>query len=113
MRDLTLAVAFLLALTGSGTAAASDMAGMKKAPFSPASAVKAGKGTGFIKAIDARAETVTLQHGPIAGLGWAAMTMTFKAAPASLLRGLKVGEKIGFDARLEGSLAEVTAVRHQ
>jgi Cu(I)/Ag(I) efflux system protein CusF len=112
MRDLTLAVAFLLALTGSGTAAASDMAATKMAADS-ASAVKTGKGTGFIKAIDPRAGTVTLQHGPIAGLGWPAMTMTFKAAPASLLRGLKVGEKIGFDARLQGSLAEVTAVRHQ
>jgi Cu(I)/Ag(I) efflux system protein CusF len=40
------------------------------------------------------------------------MTMTFKAAPASLLGGLKVGEKIGFDARQQGAAAEITAVRH-
>ena len=81
MRDLRFTLAFLLALTGVGTAAAGDMAGMKMAPTASASAVRTGKGTGFIKAIDARAGTVTLQHGPIAGLGWPAMTMTFKAAP--------------------------------
>jgi Cu(I)/Ag(I) efflux system protein CusF len=112
MRDLRFTLAFLLALTGVGTAAAGDMAGMKMAPTASASAVRTGKGTGFIKAIDARAGTVTLQHGPIAGLGWPAMTMTFKAAPASLLGGLKVGEKIGFDARQQGAAAEITAVRH-
>jgi Cu(I)/Ag(I) efflux system protein CusF len=111
MRDLALTLAFLLALTGAGAAAAGDMAGMKAAAPTSASAVKTGKGTGFIKAIDVRSGTVTLQHGPIAGLGWPAMTMTFKASPASLLGGLKVGERIGFDARLQGAAAEITAVR--
>ncbi len=39
------------------------------------------------------------------------MTMTFKAKPVTLLKGLKVGQTIGFDATVRGAAAEVTAVR--
>jgi Cu(I)/Ag(I) efflux system protein CusF len=39
------------------------------------------------------------------------MTMAFQAKPATLLKGLKVGETIGFDATVRGAKAEVTAVR--
>jgi Cu(I)/Ag(I) efflux system protein CusF len=86
-----------------------DMPGMSM----PASATKAGKGTGVITEIDAKAGTVTIKHQPIAALGWPAMTMGFKAAPASLLNGFKVGQKIGFDAKQGSGLPEVTAIRKQ
>ncbi len=76
-------------------------------------AAKTGKAVGVIKAIDPKAGTVTIQHGPIPGVGWPAMTMTFKATPASLLEGLKVGERVGFDAKVRGMSADVTAVRPQ
>ncbi|HEY1448637.1 MAG TPA: copper-binding protein [Caulobacteraceae bacterium] len=77
----------------------------------PASAAKSGRATGVVKAIDPKAGTLTIQHGPIPGVGWPSMTMTFKSTPPSLLKGLKVGEKIGFDVKAQGAAAEVTAVR--
>jgi Cu(I)/Ag(I) efflux system protein CusF len=87
------------------------MAGMQG--MSSAPAAKTGKGTGVITGLDPKAGTLTIQHGPIPAVGWPAMTMTFKATPPALLAGLKVGEKIGFDARVRGTAAEVTAVRPQ
>ena len=105
-----LACVLIGALTfAAGAAAADDMAKMKGA--SSAAAAKHGQGTGVIKAIDAKAGTITLQHGPIPAVSWPAMTMTFKAAPPTLLSGLKVGQTIGFDTTVNGMDATVTAVR--
>ena len=109
-----LALATILTFTFVETAAAqpaakpmADMPGMSM----PASATKTGRGTGVITEIDPKAATLTLKHQPIAALGWPAMTMSFKAAPPSLLKGLKVGQKIGFDANQGSGLPEVTAIR--
>ena len=101
----------VLTLTAAGAAVADDMSNMKG--MSPAPAAKHGQGTGVIRAIDAKAGTLTIQHGPIPGVSWPAMTMTFKAMPATLLQGLKVGQAIGFDTTVRGMAAEVTAVRPQ
>lgn len=62
----------------------------------------AGKGAGHqaegtVDSVDAQAGTVTLNHGPVASLKWPAMTMEFKAANASLLQGLKPGDKVAFE----------------
>jgi Cu(I)/Ag(I) efflux system protein CusF len=103
------ACALIGALTLAGAASAADMPAMKG--VAAVSAAKHGQGTGVIQAIDAKAGTLTIQHGPIPGVGWPAMTMTFKAKPAALLNGLKVGQTIGFDTTVRGSSAEVTAVR--
>ncbi|WP_363212020.1 copper-binding protein [Phenylobacterium sp.] len=61
--------------------------------------------------MDAAAGALTIKHQPITSLGWPAMTMGFKANPPSLLKGLKVGQKIGFDANQGSGLPEVTAIR--
>jgi len=104
-----LACALLGALTlAAGAAAADDMPKMKGMT---ATAEKHGQGTGVIKAIDAKAGMITLQHGPIPAVTWPAMTMTFKASPPTLLTGLKVGQTVGFDTTVNGMDAKVTAVR--
>jgi Cu(I)/Ag(I) efflux system protein CusF len=108
MRAIPLALACVLTFSVVQAAVAADMSGMAS---SPAPTTKTGKGEGVITAIDLKADTVTIQHGPISAVGWPAMTMTFKATPAALLKGLKVGQKIGFDAKVTGMAAEVTAVR--
>jgi Cu(I)/Ag(I) efflux system protein CusF len=110
MRAIAYAVIGILTLTAAGAADAQDtMKGMPgMSPSSPG--VKHGQGTGVIKALDPKAGTVTLQHGPIPAVSWPAMTMTFKAKPA-LLKGLKVGQTIDFDCDVKGMAAEVTAVR--
>lgn len=39
---------------------------------------------------------VTIAHGPIETLQWPAMTMPFSAPNASLLDGIKVGDRVAF-----------------
>ncbi|TPG48003.1 copper-binding protein [Sphingomonas glacialis] len=75
------------------------------------STVKAGRGSGTVTAIDPKTNKITIQHGPIAALGWKAMTMAFAATPPALLKGVKIGERIDFAMRMRGSAAEVTAIR--
>jgi len=84
------------------------MAGM---PGMDHGAVKAGKGIGVVTALDAKAARITIKHGPIPGVGWPAMTMTFKAAPPALLKGVRVGQTVAFDVRARGMDAEVTSIR--
>jgi Cu(I)/Ag(I) efflux system protein CusF len=108
MRAAACAIVGVLTVTTAGAALADNMQTM---PMSGAPAAKHGQGKGVIKAIDAKAGTLTIQHGPIPAISWPAMTMTFKAKPAALLKGLKVGETIGFDTTVRGMSADVTAVR--
>ena len=70
-----------------------------------------GTGDGEVTAIDKTAGTITLKHGPIPGVKWPAMTMTFKANPPVLVDQAKVGEKVSFDVKVQGQDNEVTAIR--
>jgi Cu(I)/Ag(I) efflux system protein CusF len=98
----------VLAFATVAPAVAQSMASMPgMAANSPS---KTGKSTGVITVLDPAAAKVTLSHGPIAALGWPAMTMTFVATPPALLKGLKIGEKVDFAMRMNGNRAEVTAV---
>ena len=47
--------------------------------------------------VDAKAGSVTLNHGAVATLKWPAMAMEFKVANASLLEGLKPGLAVAFE----------------
>ena len=55
------------------------------------------KAQGTVDAVDAKAGTVSLNHGAIASLNWPAMTMEFKAANPALLKGLKPGMPVAFE----------------
>jgi Cu/Ag efflux protein CusF len=83
---------------------------MAASPMAPAEAGKSGVGSGVITAVDAAAGSVTIDHGPIPGVGWPAMTMSFKAAPAVVAKA-KVGERVQFDVTVRGRESEVTAIR--
>jgi len=52
---------------------------------------------GSVDSVDAKAGSVTLNHGPVASLKWPAMTMEFKVANPSLLDGLKPGLAVAFE----------------
>lgn len=71
---------------------------------------EAAQGTGVIRAIDPAKGTVTIQHQAIASIHWPAMTMTFTADPPSLLRSVKVGEKVNFTLHPNGMHSTVTAI---
>ena len=109
MRAIGYAVIGVLTLATAGVAAADDMSNMQGMPMSAVPAAKHGKGVGVIKAVDAKTHTVTIQHGPIVGVGWPAMTMTFKAA-SGLLKGLKAGDQVRFSVRVQGQDNTVTAI---
>lgn len=95
----------LLAMAGQPAGAGTPMPSMAMK-----AAVKTGSGIGTVTAVDQRSGTVTIAHGPIPGVGWPAMTMTFKAAPP-VLTGLSAGKKIGFDVAVTDASAIVTKVR--
>lgn len=61
------------------------------------------QGTGLVKAVDAKAGTVTISHEPIKALGWPAMTMPFKVAAPELLTRVKLGDKVQFTFRQAGN----------
>ena len=84
-----------------------NMAGMNMAGDA-----KMAKGEGTVKAVDAAAGTITLDHGPIPEASWPAMTMTFKASP-DVAKAAKVGDKVAFDLKLQGGGGEVTAIQKQ
>jgi len=71
---------------------------------------KTAQGTGVIKALGTASGTVTIRHQAIASIHWPAMTMTFKADPPSLLKGVKVGEKVNFTLRTHGMHGTVVAI---
>jgi Cu(I)/Ag(I) efflux system membrane fusion protein len=64
---------------------------------SPLAAAIGHKAEGTVDAIDLKAGTLSLNHGPVPTLKWPAMTMEFKAANASLLNGLKPGQPVRFE----------------
>jgi len=69
----------------------------------PMPAMQMAQGTGVVKAIDAKASTITLQHEAIPALKWAAMTMPFQLAKPELAKGLAVGQKVKFDLEMDSS----------
>jgi Cu(I)/Ag(I) efflux system membrane fusion protein len=80
----------LKAALGGFTAAAGG------APSAEAAASKAvsHQATGTLDAVDAKAGTVTVTHGPVASLKWPGMTMDFTLANSGLIGTLKPGAAV-------------------
>jgi Cu(I)/Ag(I) efflux system protein CusF len=75
------------------------------------SGMTTAEGSGVVKAVDTKAGTVTIQHGPIAALKWPAMTMAFKVNPRSLLGGVNVGQSVKFTLMQMGGTTQLTAIQ--
>jgi Cu(I)/Ag(I) efflux system membrane fusion protein len=52
---------------------------------------------GVVDSVDAKDQSASISHGPVASLKWPAMTMEFKVANATLLKDLKPGSKLSFE----------------
>ncbi len=118
LKHLTTASALLAFAVLSITSVANAQDGMKHMPgmgnmsgMDMKSAAKTGTGKGVITSIEAKDDKITIKHDAIPSVGWPAMTMTFKANPAKLLSGLKVGETVTFNVSVKGADAEVTAIQ--
>lgn len=57
---------------------------------------QAAGATGKVNAVDPAKRVVNLSHGPIAALGWPAMTMDFAVAPSVDLKALRPGAEVAF-----------------
>ena len=82
---------------GTESAASGGAPAVPAASSAPAPAVIGHRAEGTVEGVDLKAGTLSLNHGPVPSLKWPAMTMEFKAANASLLTGLKPGQKVGFE----------------
>ena len=62
--------------------------------------------SGEVKKIDESAGKITLKHGPIKNLGMdEAMTMVFRVKDPAMLKTVKEGDKVQFDAdRVDGQI---------
>lgn len=64
--------------------------------------------SGTVKKVDEAQGKLTIDHGPIKKLDMEAMSMVFKAGDPAMLKGLKAGDKIKFDAdRVNGQITVV------
>ncbi|WP_020179922.1 copper-binding protein [Methylopila sp. M107] len=69
-------------------------------------ATAASAADGTVKKVDESAGKITLDHGPIKNLGMdEPMSMVFKAADPAMLKGVKAGDKVTFEAdRVNGQI---------
>mgnify|MGYP003576898078 FL=1 len=61
-----------------------------------------------VRKLDAQKGYIVLKHGEIANLGMPPMTMGFDVADKAMLKGVKVGDKVRFQADMIGGKATVT-----
>jgi Cu/Ag efflux protein CusF len=64
-----------------------------------------------VRKLDAGKGLIVLKHGEIANLGMGPMTMGFRVADEKMLKGLKVGDKVRFQAEMVKGEPTVTHLR--
>lgn len=75
------------------------------------SSAKTHKAVGVVQAVDVKARTVTVAHGPVPSLNWDAMTMTFDVKDKGLLKKFAQGKKVEFEFVEQGENYVVTGVK--
>jgi Cu/Ag efflux protein CusF len=95
---LTLAaISFATRITVSAPVLAQEHA--QHGAAAPAAAAPAALINGQVMKIDQSAGDITLRHGPIKKLGMdRGMTMVFKAQDPAMLKAVKAGDRVKFDA---------------
>ena len=64
-----------------------------------------------VKKVDLEKGLIVLKHGDIPNLGMPAMTMGFDVADKKMLKDVKVGQKVKFQAEMVGGKATVTTLQ--
>lgn len=102
----------MMGKTVGSSMSASSMQGMDLGDMKMKSTTsdKVAHGVGVIKSMDTKENTITLNHQAIKELNWPPMNMGFKVTDPMLLNGLKVGQKVTFELKTEGSKEIVTAI---
>lgn len=102
------ALALALALAGCGQGGTSQQNGQGVAANPAEAANRVYSAAGSITAI--AGDQVTIAHGPVAGLGWPAMTMTFTAQDPQMLGGIAAGDAVSFEFRKSGGSHVLTLI---
>lgn len=100
MKAFPIAGAFALALmlAACGDAATSpDQQGTAGPDAKAQNGQPAYEGQGHVTSI--AGDQVSISHGPIAALGWPAMTMAFRAGSARMVEGIGAGDRVAFQFR--------------
>ena len=64
--------------------------------------------TGTVEKVDTAGGKITIDHGPIPNLNMDSMTMVFRAQDPALLKGVKAGDRVQFQAdRVNGQISVV------
>jgi Cu/Ag efflux protein CusF len=115
IKSWALAAAAAMSILAAPALAAGDHAG-GHAPAAPAAAAPAAAGAqakltgGEVRKVDAEQGKLTIKHEAIANLDMPPMTMVFRVAKPELLKDLKAGDQIRFQAESSGGAITVTKI---
>lgn len=101
--------ALALALVAASAACGQGMSPMK--PPEAASRSTMPLVDAEVKRVDMAKGLIVLKHGDLPNLGMPPMTMGFDVADKKMLEGIKVGQKVKFQAEMVGGKATVTELR--
>lgn len=90
-----LALSILLAACGENRNSETGNSQAPQAGPVAASAEATYSATGDVTAIEG--DQVTIAHGPVEGLGWPAMTMSFRAESPEMASSVTTGDRVSFD----------------
>ena len=99
-----LAAALALAVAGCGQQQKSQ----PQANAPAAETARTYSGAGKVTAV--AGDQVSIAHGPIQGIGWPAMMMSF-TAPAGMANGVKVGDQVLFSFRQQAGGYQLTSLQ--
>jgi len=102
---------FALAPFTPSTCAAADDHSAHHAQAVSGKKVQSGKSSGVVQKIDPKKGTVTIEHGPIIGLGMPGMTMSFPVRDKASLAKLKALQKVEFTVQHDGKNFLITQIR--
>jgi Cu(I)/Ag(I) efflux system membrane protein CusA/SilA len=106
-------LALVLALAAAGAVSAQGMnmpMESKKAPV-PSSKSAMPLVDAVVQKLDTAKQLIVLKHGDIPNLGMSAMTMGFDVADKKMLKAVKAGDKVKFQAEMLGGRATVTELK--
>lgn len=66
---------------------------------------------GVVRQVDTASGLLVLEHGDLPNLAMGPMTMGFDVGDKKMLKGLKVGQKVKFQAEMVGGKATVTELK--
>jgi RND family efflux transporter MFP subunit len=83
--------------SGHGGPAAAEGKALAQAQATSGAAASGHQAQGTVAEVDAKAGTVSINHGPVPSLKWPAMQMEFQVANPTLLNALKTGSTVAFE----------------